>query len=329
MDRFTALKTFCAVVETKSFTRAAKDTGLSRSAVSKNIRELEEHLGSTLIRRTTRGVGVTEIGMEYYARVHRLLIELHGADDAARQSNCTPNGNLRVAVPMTLGLIYIAPLIPIFLQRYPDISVELILSDSKVDLMADGFDMAIRASGKLIDSSVIARVIGTVNYVVCASPSYLERVVAPASPADLRRHDVLSFVSTQEPERWHFVKDGEESSVQVCGRYRSNNSLALRHMALAGQGVMRTPEIYVREDIKRGALVQVLENWQITPLKIWIMYPQSAFVPHRLRVFIDFMVDMLRDKDRRSLEPVAALIPVVDRAGLSDDPAGELALPDW
>ncbi|MCI0509071.1 LysR family transcriptional regulator [Chromohalobacter marismortui] len=295
MDRFTALKTFCAAVEAQSFSRAANDICLSRSAVSKNIRELEEYLGVTLIQRSTRGISVTEAGANYYEKVSRMLTSMKGADDEVRQSSTTPCGNLRVSVPLSLGLLYITPLLPTFLERYPDISVEVVLTDSKVDLLQEGFDLAIRGIKRLEDSCTRSRLIGEFTHTICASPDYLARCTAPMCPSDLRRHDVLIYTEVATPDRWKFDSptndDPDECIVQVSGRYRSNNSLALRQAAIAGKGILRIPEIYVRDDLEKGHLVPLLQDWSLPTSGIWVIYSQTSFIPNRLRVFIDFLAD--------------------------------------
>lgn len=293
MDRLVALNVFRHVVEEKSFAGAARRTGLSRSAVSKNMRELEEYLGVTLVRRTTRSISLSDAGAGYYERVSKLLSDLKQADDTVADSKGDPTGSLRISAPMSLGLLCITPLISKFLDQYPKLSVDMTLNDSKVDLLRGHFDLAIRGSGKLEDSSIIARCVGKSDHVVCASPDYFETRGTPSSPEDLKQHDCLIYTGAPKADRWEFEGPERPISVMVNGKIRCNNSLALRQAALEGHGILRTPKVYVAQDLKSGKLRTALEDWPTQSLGIWIMYPEITFVPQRLRVFIDFMAEHL------------------------------------
>lgn len=297
MDRFTALRTFCSVVELRSFTRAADEMLLSRSAISKNINELERHLGVTLIRRSTREISVTEAGGNYYEQVRQILTDLQSADDSARQAGRTPSGNLRISVPVSLGLLHITSLIPLFMDLYPDITVETILTDRTVDLLKEGFDLAIRTSSRLEDSCSRSRQIGNFEHVICASPQYLGIFPAPTTPFDLKHHNILVYTVSAAPERWKFIsgpnlKD-DSCVIQVLGRYRSNNSLSLKQAALAGKGIVRIPDLYIKNELEEGRLVPLLAEWKMEKTGIWVIYPNSHFLPQRLRVFIDFLTSQL------------------------------------
>lgn len=294
MDRFVALRVFCKVVEEGSFAATAQRLGLSRSAVSKNIRELEEHLGTTLVRRTTRAINLTEAGAKYYERVSQLLQDLQSADDAAGEASGAPQGVLRVAAPMSLGLLCISPILSEFLATYPRLSVEMQLSDTKVNLLHGDFDLAIRGSRELEDSSIIARSLGETDHVICAAPSYFAQRGRPDHPEALRGHDCLVYTGSQHYDRWRFRQQEEELSITVRGPFRCNNSLSLRQAALDGVGLVRIPEIYVAEDLAAGRLERALQDWPTQKLGIWIMYPDALFVPSRLRVFIQFLVSRLQ-----------------------------------
>lgn len=306
MDRFVALRVFCKVVEEGNFAAAAQQTGMSRSAISKNVRELEEHLGTTLVRRTTRAVSLTEAGSRYYERVSRLLQELQAADDAAGANDAMPTGVLRLAAPMSLGLLYISPVIAAFHAAYPQLTVDMALNDAKVNLLQGDFDLAIRGSRELEDSSIIARSLGETDHVICAAPAYFARAGRPDHPDGLRAHDCLVYTGSQQSDRWRFQRDETDVIVPVRGPFRCNNSLALRQAALDGLGLVRIPEIYVAPDLAAGRLERVLADWPTQKLGIWIMYPDAPFVPNRLRVFIRFLVSRLG-----GLKPVAEGAPAV------------------
>lgn len=311
MDRFTALKTYCAVVQANSFAKAALRIGLSRSAVSKNISELEAYLGVTLIRRTTRGISLTESGEAYYARIQPLLTQMQDADDLARQFGSEPCGSLRVAAPMSLGLQCVMPLIPAFVRYYPGIALDLVLSDDKVNLLSDSFDVAIRGSSKpLSDSTTVVRSIGSFDHVLCAAPGYLDQAPSLLSPQDLFLHHCLVYSGAGQPAQWDFVHAGEQCSMTVKAAFSCNNSLALRHAALHGQGIVRIPEVFVRKELAAGSLCRVLEQWCCPKLDLWVMYPQAHFMPQRLRVFIDFLARNYNQLENTDHDPDPLSLPV-------------------
>lgn len=296
MDRLVALNVFRNVVDEKSFAGAALRSGLSRSAVSKNIRELEEHLGVTLVRRTTRSINVTDAGANYYERICRLLDDLQTADDTVSEDKDDPSGHLRISAPMSMGLLCVTPLLPEFLATYPNLSVDMVLNDAKVDLLRGHFDVAIRGSGQMEDSSTIARCIGESEHIICAAPSYLEDRGAPVHPEDLRHHSCLIYTGARQADRWEFQDQNAALSVMVGSRFGCNNSLALRQAAMEGHGVIRIPEVYVAQDLIDGKLVRLLKEWPTQSLGIWVMYPEVTFMPRRLRVFIDYIVKRLEIK---------------------------------
>lgn len=293
MDKFKTLKTFCHVVETQSFTKAAKNMSLSKAAISKHIYELEKQLNITLVKRNTRGVSITESGLVYYDRVNDLLKQLNYADDEVRQYEKKTCGHIKISVPVSMGLLFVTPLLPKFMDLYPDITVEVVLTDSNVDLLNEKFDLAIRAAGKMSDSTMKSRKLGQFHHVICATPKYLESYGSPQEPDDLTRHNILVYTGTPMPDRWRFMdaESNKEYAVQVAGHYRANNSLALKQAALMNQGLLKVPSIYVQGELNSGALVTVLNNHKVEETDIFILYSSSHALPHRVRILIDYLVE--------------------------------------
>jgi DNA-binding transcriptional LysR family regulator len=293
MDKFKALKTFCNVVETQSFTKTAQNMSLSKAAISKHIRELEEQLNITLVKRNTRGVNITESGLVYYERVNDLLKKLISAEDEVRQYEEKTCGHIKISIPVSMGLLFITPLFPKFMDLYPDITIEVVLTDSNVDILNEKFDLTVRVTGKMFDSNIRSRKIGQFSHVICASQEYLKRHGSPLEPCDLTRHDVLVYTGASVPFKWRFI-DKESSKdyiAQISGHYRSNNSLALKQAAMLNQGLLRIPSVYVKDELKSGALISVLNNYQIEATDIFILYSSSHVLPHRVRVLIDYLVE--------------------------------------
>lgn len=289
-----ALTVFRRVVELGGFAAAARDLGYSNAAVSKMVKELEADLGAQLLVRTTRKLHVTDIGRDYFGRVCDHLDGLSEADDVVRMHMATPRGRLRVSAPMSFGLTALSRALPAFAAQYPDISVDLVMNDSVVDLVEEGFDLAIRG-GQLTDSSLKARKLTTIDRIVCASVEYLERRGTPTTPEDLRAHECLIYSNAPSPEVWRLVSDdGVDCSVTVASRYRVNNSLALRDAALEGLGLAFLPRIYVEEAIASGALQRTLTAWGGEPQALFAVYPAHRQASPKLRAFLDFLAGLFQ-----------------------------------
>lgn len=295
MDRFTALKVFRQVAEFGSFAAAARQLDLSPAAISKNIGELEAHLGTRLFNRTTRRLSQTEAGAQYYESVVRILDELNEADAALGPLQSMPRGLLRVASPMTLTLIRLSEAMPRFLTKYPALSVDLHMDSRRINLVEEGFDIAIRASDSLVDSSLIARKLMTMQQVVCGAPAYFVAHGVPERPADLQRHNCLKFTLSGHVDEWEFEKGTERVRVPVTGRYRATSSLAVRDALRAGFGLSLLPSIYIKEDIARGTLRTVLDDWVAIKSAVYVVYPSRRHVPGKVRAFLDFVVEELSD----------------------------------
>ncbi|SDM29114.1 DNA-binding transcriptional regulator, LysR family [Modicisalibacter muralis] len=289
MDHLTALKVFRQVVELGSFAGAGRHLGLSPPAISKNISELEAHLNVRLLHRTTRRMSLTEAGALYYARVVRILDDLEEADGSLGPLQQTARGLLRISAPMTLTLTCLSTAIPKFLSRYPELSIDLHLDDRRVDIVRDGYDIAIRGSDKLEDSSLIARKLMSLTHVVCGAPAYFERRGIPATPDDLRDHDCVQFTLSGHASEWEFNAAGRSVSVPVDGRYKVTSSLAVRDALCAGFGLSLIPWLYVREDIEQGRLRTVLDDWSSVETGVYAVYPSRRHVVAKVRAFLDFL----------------------------------------
>lgn len=293
MDRFTALNVFRQVVDLGSFAAAARHLGLSPAAVSKNIHELEAHLSVRLLHRTTRRMSLTEAGSRYHEQVVRILDDLQEADGSLGPLQTTPRGTLRVSAPMSFSLIRLAQAIPRFLERYPELSLDLQLEDRRIDIVKEGFDLALRGSDRLEDSSLVARELMTLHHVLCAAPEYFARHGVPEDPDDLRRLECVQFTLSGHAGEWSFQRAGQQRRVPVRGRYKVNSSLALCAALRAGHGVSLVPEIYVREDLARGSLQAVLRDWTPSETRLYAVYPSRRHLQAKVRAFMDFLVQEL------------------------------------
>ena len=301
MERLTALTVFRHAAELGSFAATSRHLDLSPAAISKNIGELEAHLAVRLFNRTTRRMSLTEAGALYYERIVRVLDDLEEADDVLRTTQEIPRGLLRVSAPMTVTLLCLSPALPKFLARYPEVSLDLQLDDRRVDIVEQGFDLAIRGSDNLEDSSLIAQKLMTMEHVVCGAPSYFERYGVPASPEDLVNHCCIQFTLSGHANVWTFKNSdglqpafGHRSvSVPINGRYKVNSSLAVRDALRAGFGLSLIPWIYVRDDLNEGRLQTVLDEWSPDETTLYAVYPSKRYVPSKVRLFLDFLVEEL------------------------------------
>jgi len=292
MTEFSAIPVFVAVVECGSFSKAGKKIGTTKSAVSKRITQLEHRLGVRLLHRTTRKLTLTEAGEHYYDVARRAYTLVQEGEDWVTQMQGEPRGVLRVSVPMTFGRLHVAPLMPEFLNRYPEIELDLSMDDRMVDLVDGGFDLAIRI-GHLPDSSLIARRIAPCLSVVCASPDYLARHGTPKTPADLRQHNCLYYSYFRGGSEWRF--DGPAGTVRVepRGNYRVNNSEALRDALLAGTGICQMPTFIVGPDLASGRLIPVLRGYSLPHHAIFAVFPERRHRPAKVTALLDFLDEQL------------------------------------
>lgn len=295
MDSLTDIAVFVQVVDAGSFTAAADKLELSKSVVSKYVTRLEDRLGARLLNRTTRRLSLTEVGRAFYDRSRVGLQELEEAEAEVSRLQGAPRGVLRINCPMSFGILHISPALPEFLARYPELSVEMSLDDRRVDLVEEGFDLAIRI-GELPDSSLIARRLGPCRHVVCGAPGYFRRHGIPRTPEALRDHNAITFQYQESPREWHFrAPQGHIIRVPVSGSIQMNNSLGLRQALLHEAGVTLTPTFVVGDDIKRGRLQAVLQEYTAIELNIYAVYPQRRHLSPKVRAFLEFMTGHISD----------------------------------
>lgn len=289
MNRLEDMRIFVESVDAGSFTAAAERLELSKQFVSKRVSALEAGLGARLLIRTTRKLRVTELGLAYYERARGILQQVDDAEQMVASQVAEPRGLLRVAAPMSFGTMHLSPAIPDFLQRYPEVSLDLDLNDRRVDLISEGYDMALRI-GKLEDSSMIARRLAPLDRVICASPAYLERHGEPASPEALRSHTCLLYGLNRSME-WDLVRDGKALSVPVSGRLRVNNGELLRDAAIAGLGLAFLPTFIIAPALADGRLVSLLDAFRPPATSIYAVYPQHRQSSLLIRSLTDFLHD--------------------------------------
>ncbi|NBN65033.1 LysR family transcriptional regulator [Pannonibacter tanglangensis] len=295
MESLATLRLFRAIADLGSFAAAARSVGLSPAGASKAISELEADLGTRLINRTTRRLHLTEAGSLYLEQVRRALGELEEARDQLASLNAEPSGLLRVSAPMTSSLVLLTERIPEFLDRHPRISLDLDLNDRRVDLVRDGYDLALRGGLKLEDTGLISRRIGALCHVVCAAPAYLARRGTPQVPEELAGHECVRFSLSGHADEWVFERDSRVVRQRVTGRYQVASSLAVRDALRAGFGLSLIPRAYVADDLAAGRLVQLLEGWSTPDVTVHALYPSRRHVPPKVRAFIDFAVDVLHE----------------------------------
>jgi len=290
MDRLTALQVFHRVAQRGSFAEAGRSLGLSPAAISKNIAELEAHVGTRLIQRTTRRMALTEEGRLYLEHVTRALDALADADSALCPFKASPSGLLKVSAPMTFTLTQISCALPAFLERHPGLQLDLHLDDRRVDIVREGFDLAIRGSDQLEDSSLIARPLTTMSHVLCAAPGYFEKRGRPHTPADLNGLEHIRFSLSGHADAWEFEQGGRMERVAVNARYSVSSSLAVRDALRAGFGVSLIPLPYVEEDLRTGRLQAAQEDWSTVKTALYAIYPSRQHMTPKLRALLDFLV---------------------------------------
>jgi len=295
MDQFSALKAFCRVVEAGGFSAAATELNVSHTVMSKQVRQLETLLGAQLLNRTTRRLSLTEAGQTYYERARRILDDVHEASLAVSQHHAAPSGTLRINAPMAFGTLDMAQWLPRFMARYPQLKIDLVCNDRFVDLIEEGFDVAVRLARDMPDSSLMARKLATATTMLVASPSYLERHGIPRTPQELTQHNCLTYTVVPKPNEWVFANvDGTRSTVTVSGSFQANTGLALRSAALAGVGITTTASFIVHDDLARGALVPVLPGYTLRARDLYAVYPQNRHLSPKVRAFVDFAAEIYR-----------------------------------
>ena len=288
MDRLQNMQTFIDVVDTGSFTATADKLGLTRAAVSKHVQQLENHLGARLLNRTTRRVALSDIGRAFHDRCIRILADLEEAELAVSALHETPVGTLNVNAPMSFGTIHLAPAVADFMAAYPELHVTMTLNDRVVDVIEEGFDISLRI-GKLADSSLIARNIGTSQAWLCATPNYLEQHGTPLKPGDLKSHRCLHYGYLATGAQWHLEGPEGLTSVPIRPILCANNGEALVSAALHHLGILMTPSFIAGRELQAGRLIRVLPDYSPAPLPISLIYPPTRYLSAKVRLFIDFL----------------------------------------
>jgi len=293
MDRFEEMRAFVAVVDAGSFVRAADALQASKTAVSRLIGDLEARLGVRLLHRTTRRLSLTVEGEVFHARCKDLLAGVEEAEAEATARADDAIGLLRLNVPVSFGLMHLAPLWPAFLQQHPGVTLEVTLSDRIVDLVDEGYDLAVRIA-QLPASSLVSRKLASTRLVLCASPEYLRRNGSPANPAEIARHAVFAYTLLSTGEQWSFEGPEGPVSVKVSPRMRSNSGDTCCAAALQHQGIVLQPSFMVGEHLHSGALVEVLPQYRSIELGVYAVYASRKHVTPKVRVLIDFLVEAFR-----------------------------------
>lgn len=282
---------FVVVVDNGSFTAAAEHLSMSKSVISKYVSRLEENLGARLLNRTTRRLSLTEAGRMFYDQARQGLSRIEDARSAVSRLQEQPRGNLRVNAPMSFGILHVAPALPEFLERYPDLTVDLAFDDRKIDPVKAGYDVSIRISD-LPDSSLIARRVAPCRHVVVASPDYLHRHSEPQGPADLEQHHVITYQYQDSHQVWHFqTDDNRPVSVAIMARLKMNNSLAIRAALIGGAGISRIPTFVVGDDVAQGRLKTVLTRYRTLEVSVHLVYAHRHHLAPKVRAFVDYFAE--------------------------------------
>ena len=291
MDRLGAMQAFVRVVEAGSFVRAADRLGLSTSSLSRLVADLEQHLGARLLNRTTRRLSLTESGQAYYERCVTLLADLAEAEAVAGQSAAQARGTVRLTCSYSMAEQRVAPAIASFVRAHPAVRFELVVSDRIVDLVEEGFDLAVRI-GAAGSENLVARKLGETRLLACASAGYLKAHGAPRAPEDLERHNCLTYEYVAPRNLWRFRDAaGSERAVRVSGNLHSNNGDLLAEAAAQGAGVVFEPAFIVGPEVRAGRLVALLQDFVAPPMPIYAVYPSRKHLSAKVRLFVDFLVE--------------------------------------
>lgn len=298
MDRWTEIELFVQVAELGSLSRAAESLGLSNAAASRHLAALEERLSARLVQRNTRRLFLTEVGEAFYRRCKPLLGELRDAETAVNEAAVKPTGLLRVQASLSFSMIVIAPLLPEFAERYPDLRVEIVTSNRYPDLLENGIDVAVRNREFENDSAITVRRLAETKRVLAASPQYLQRHGTPRTPNELAQHRLLIYNLANHPNELRLTgRDGSVTSLAVHGVLEANDGQVVRAAALKHLGILMQPMYIIHEDVIAGRLVPLLTEWELQRLTINIAYPTRRHLPAKVRCFVDFLVEQFAAND--------------------------------
>ncbi len=292
MDGIGTIPVFVAVAENQGFAAAARQLGVSKSAVSKRISQMEERLGVLLIHRSTRRISLTEAGERYLVHAVEALAAAQEAEDAVSAMQGAPQGRLRINTPMSFGRLHVAPLISGFLETHPHIEIDMVMDDRILDLIEGGFDVAVRA-GQLDDSAMIARKLAPLHSVLCASSRYLADRGTPHHPEELTAHNCLHYAYSRDFQEWNFNGPQGPVRIRTSGSFQVNNSEALREALIGGSGIGRLPTFIAGPDIAAGKLTRLLDDYQMPHQTLYAMFPERRHLPVKVRVFVDYLVSQI------------------------------------
>lgn len=296
MDQLGAIRAFVLVVQTGSFSAAAREQGTTQATISKKVAALEARMGVKLLSRTSRELSLTEVGKDYFHRCVSILGELDEAESNARSQMGRPTGHLRVSAPVVFGRQFIAPVLTEFLKSYPELKIDLHLSDKHVDLITERIDIAIRAK-QLEDSTLVARHLFNNPMVLVAAPSYLEANQKPTTPDQLTSHNCILYSMQKSINVWHFSQGEQSLAIPVSGSCRCDNGDVILQLAIDGAGIAQLPVWMVSEYIDSDKLVVVLSDFDVKPLPFNAVYPQNRYVPLKVRSFIEFIKTKIESSD--------------------------------
>lgn len=288
---FDGMAIFVEVVSSGTFTAAAANTGNSTSYISKEISKLEERLGVRLLHRTTRTLSLTPEGQVYFDQCQQLIDDAIEVENAVSGKQGKPKGVLKVSSPVAFGVTQLRPILVDYMRAYPDIRLELDLNDRKVDLIADGFDIVIRATGQLEDSSLVSRHLLSAQLLTLASPAYLKKHGTPHHPSELEKHRMIGYANAKSPNTLNYIdQDGSALKVYVDNHILTNNSEMMIEMAKSAQGVIRMPTFNLKDELERGELVTLFDNYPAERLGVYMVYPSRKHMSAKVRSFIDFVL---------------------------------------
>jgi DNA-binding transcriptional LysR family regulator len=295
MDRLNSMGIFVQVVSQGSFTGASQKLGLSRAQISKSVMQLEAHLGTRLLNRTTRKISLTETGRAYYDRCKTILHDIEEIECIAGEQTVTPHGTLTISAPTSFGVLHLQKAIPEYLKQYPQVKIVLSLTDRFIDVVSEGFDVGIRIA-KLEDSSLIARKIAPCKQAFCASPDYLAQNGIPKVPIDLSIHSCLTYSNDLKPEAWVLHGPEGKQSIKVNGPVCADNGDILKEAAISGLGIISLPTFIVGADIKAGNLQPILTEYCPAEISIYAVFPSRRYLSAKVRTFVDFLSNYFGDE---------------------------------
>lgn len=294
MDTLRAMQIYIAVVEAGSFVAAADRLDTSNAAVSRHVAALEDHLGARLLNRTTRRLSMTDIGQEFFNRAQAILGDVADAVAIAGQNSAKPSGQLRISAPLSFGVSKLSQWLPGFVARYPDLKLDIDLSDRLVDLANEGIDVAVRIGRQAASTNVISRRLGSISAEICASPDYLRRRGTPTSPQELLEHQTTSFSYLATGDSWTLTNSqGRTETVRIRPSIYANNGDILGKLAVHGYGIIMQPSFVVEEDIATGRLVRILGDWSVEGLNLYVIYLSRKFLSAKVRAFVDHLSEMV------------------------------------